>query len=336
MAGRAGKLDDKRAAALLSGLPITPRLHTALQRWLDDILYVRSMSRHTARAYFNDVTAFLQFLNGHYGKPIGVSDLAAVTITDFRAWLSLRAGSGAKNASRARNVSGLRALYKWLRQQGLAENNAIDQLKAPRKRRGLPHPASRTQAQKILDSACQGGGAQKEDEAMWLAQQDEALLLLLYGAGLRIGEALDLDWRDVQPILAASDDGLAVLRLTGKGNKQREVPILPRVVAAMRDHHQETPYASARHVFSGVRGGRMNPDIARRRMKSILRNAGAPETLSPHALRHSFATHLLESGADLRTIQELLGHSSLAATQIYTKVSDKNMIEAHKVFHPRQ
>ena len=334
MAGRAGQLDPKRADRLIGGLPVAADLEAALRSWLDDIHFVKQLSKHSLRAYLGDVTDLLRFLSDYRGKALCLNDLGDLKLTDFRAWLSQRAEDGAQNASRARNLSGIRHFFKWLDREGIVHNAMIGQLKAPRKRRRLPHPASQNQAQKILDAALDGEGKAKFGEGEWLAAQDYALLLLLYGAGLRLGEALALQWPDLADALSIETTKTAVLRVQGKGDKQREVPILPAVAAALSCHKKLTVHVS-NYVFCGVRGGRLNPDMARRRLTRIRQGLNLPDTISPHALRHSFATHLLESGADLRTIQELLGHASLSATQVYTYVSDTDLHKVHKNCHPR-
>lgn len=311
---------------------LMPDAADATARWLSELQDIRRLSPHTLRAYQNDIFSLYAFLSTHYGKPLALKDIAAIPISDFRSWLAQRAESGAINASRARNLSGIKSFFRWCDTTGVLHNPAAAQLRAPRKRSKLPRPVSVSQAARTLDGAAQGDGAQILGEANWQSRQDAALFTLLYGAGLRINEALSLTWQDI-----ITSEARGTLRITGKGSREREVPILPAITATLDSHRAATPFLTtpSEPVFRGVRGGRLSGTSARRRMQTLRRRLNLPETLTPHALRHSFATHLLESGANLRAIQELLGHASLSSTQIYTKVSDEAVRTALKSYHPR-
>lgn len=299
-----------------------PDLAERLSQWRDFLRYEKALSPHTLRAYESDVTHFLDFLMDHSGKPPGLNDLSAVSIRDFRSWLSRKAMDGLSNASRARSLSGVKNFLSWLDKQGIMHNAAISVVRTPRLAHKLPKPLLEKQAFEVLEQA-----GRNDD---WQAARDKALFTLLYGAGLRIDEALSLNMGD----LSASEDFLIV---TGKGRKQRQVPILPIIRQALADYLSLRPYAAEADspVFLGVRGGRLHQGVVQRSMRDLRRALGLPETATPHALRHSFATHLLENGANLREIQELLGHASLSTTQRYTEINAKELMAIYKKAHPR-
>ncbi len=252
-----------------------------------------------------------------------MGDLAALRAADFRGWLAARANRDLAKSSSARALSSLRGLFRHLQRAGLAANSAIDAVKTPKLPRTLPKPLTAPEAGKLLEAAA--------DEATqpWVAKRDAALLTLLYGGGLRIAEALSLTRAQ-----APRGDSLVV---TGKGRKQRMVPMLPIVVAAIADYLGACPFAlpGTAPLFVGVRGGPLNPRIAQRLIATLRVDLGLPETATPHALRHSFATHLLANGGDLRSIQELLGHASLSTTQRYTAVDRAKLLEVYDKAHPR-
>lgn len=280
----------------------------------------RRASSLTVQEYRRDLTHFLAFLTTHTGGP---PDLAAVSQADVRGWLAAQAALGRVNATRARHLSAVRSLYRYLaRRHGIA-NPAPGLLATPKRRPPLPRALS---PQDARSAATNIGDA--SDTALEQAR-DTALFTLLYGCGLRIAEALALDVR------AAPRPG-AALRVMGKGAKERIVPVLPAVHQAMAAwlalHPDPAPDSP---LFVGVRGGRLNPGVAQRTMRTYRRLAGLPEHATPHALRHSFATHLLAGGADLRSIQDLLGHASLSTTQRYTAVDGAQLLAVWRASHPR-
>lgn len=325
-------------------LPLAPELTQSLANWQSWLRDEKRAARHTREAYRLDLFNLLNFLNGYYGRPLKLADLASVTLTDFRAWLADCARQNMQAASRARAVAGVRNFYRWLDRQGTLHNPAIDLLKTPKTPRRLPRPVSEAGAADIMASAADDA---TED---WVGLRDQALFTLLYGAGLRISEALSLYASDI------AGDRLIV---TGKGNKQRSVPLLPIVRDALRNYAAVCPYidrelaqplaspsprgrgqgrggsAEAKRLFLGTRGEPLNPAVAQRQLRKLRWQLGLPDNVTPHALRHSFATHLLASGADLRSLQELLGHSSLSTTQLYTQVESIKLAETYRQAHPR-
>lgn len=298
-------------------------LQEKLLLWHDWLKFEKNLSRHTLRAYESDAAHFIDFLHDHLGKAPCLDDLSTLSLRDFRGWLSRKAMGGASNASRARSLSGVKNLLGWFDRQGILHNPAIAAVRTPKRPHKLPRPMHETQAFALIEHA---GLRAKED---WVACRDAALFTLLYGCGLRIDEALSLKWGDVP------QDG--VLRVTGKGRKERIIPVLPAVIAAAARYRAASPFACEPDdpIFTGVRGGRMNQGVAQRAMRQIRSALGLPETATPHALRHSFATHLLQNGANLREIQELLGHASLSTTQRYTEINAADLIRIYKAAHPR-
>lgn len=288
--------------------------------WLRD---ERRYSDLTQDAYRRDVSGFLNFLMEHLGEPPSAKDLEALAPLDFRSWLATLARDDVQPVSRARKLSAVRTFFKYLRKRGVAVNDRVGLVASPKTPRGVPKPLSVPDADLLIASA---GDFETED---WIAKRNIALLTLLYGCGLRIAEALALNERD-----APSGDAMTVL---GKGKKERFVPVLPAVRAAIAEYLDASPYAGAAEgpLFRGARGGRLNPDGARRPIRLLRAALGLPDTATPHALRHSFATHLLAAGGDLRAIQELLGHASLSTTQRYTEVDTAKMMAEYAKAHPR-
>lgn len=287
--------------------------------WLAD---ERRASPLTVEAYAADIAGLLGFLTGHLGAEPAFADLAALTQADLRAWLAASAGAGAGNATRARRLSAVRGLFRYLARHHGLDNPAPALLGRPRARPPLPRALTVEHARAV--AADIGDGT----DGIAIQARDVALFTLLYGCGLRIAEALSLDVRAT----AAAE----TLRVWGKGGKERLVPMLPAVrealAAWLRHHPDPRPDAP---LFVGARGGRLNPGVAQRTLRSYRRLAGLPEHATPHALRHSFATHLLAGGADLRSIQELLGHASLTSTQRYTSVDAASLLEVWRRTHPR-
>lgn len=295
----------------------------AFQNWLDWLEHERRAASHTVAAYCRDITTFVGFVATHRGKMVAVSDLAALELGDLRSWLAWLAQHNLTAASRARAVAALRGWFRWMERTGVMHNDAVNLLRLPKLERRLPRPLAAEEAVALTKTA------ELQDIEPWLAARDHALLLLLYGAGLRLGEALALNHGDL-----SIGDRLVV---RGKGNKQRVVPLLPQIVQALADYIKIKPFVTAplASVFVGARGKRLNPGVAERQMRQMRHQLGLSDTATPHALRHSFATHLLADGADLRSLQELLGHASLSTTQLYTRVAPQTIVQVFNKAHPR-
>jgi len=308
-----------------TALPLAGDARAAVASWWRWLCQERRASAHTAAAYARDLSAFLNFLGEHLGQEIALGDLAALKPLDFRAYLAGRREDGLASVSAARALSVVRSFFGFLERRGLAHNAAIRAIRSPKVPRGLPKPLAETEALKTVEAA-----GDFSDEP-WMQKRDIAVIALLYGAGLRISEALGLDRRD----LPREDGG--TLRITGKGRKTRVVPLLPNVRAAIEDYVAACPWrvGAAGPLFLGARGKRLNPRLIQGRMQQLRALLDLPETATPHALRHSFATHLLSAGGDLRAIQELLGHASLSTTQRYTEVDAKRLLEVYDKAHPR-
>jgi integrase/recombinase XerC len=282
----------------------------------------KRVSRHTLSAYTADLSGFLEFLTGYKGHPPGLSDLSDAHLIDFRAWLSRQASGGLGTASRARALSGVRNFFRWLDRSGRMHNPAIGLLQAPKLPSRLPKPLTEGDAANLLTTA------EEWADEPWIGKRDRALFTLLYGCGLRIDEALSLNRCDMPG---------ETLIVTGKGRKQRMIPVLPVVRESLETYVAACPYALSDDgpLFVGMRGGRLNAAVAQKQMRGLRSVMGLPDTATPHALRHSFATHLLGAGADLRVIQELLGHSSLSTTQTYTSVDRDHLMAQYQKAHPR-
>ena len=298
-------------------------LLAAIDDWRRWLITERRTSDHTVDGYCRDLAAFLEFLQEHQGETPDLATLADLTPADFRSWLAARIRAGLSRTSIARAMSALRNLFRFLDRTGRVSNQALAAVKAPKPPKSVPKPLNIEDALLLLHRAAEIA-AEK-----WVGARDVALLTLLYGCGLRIDEALSLNQRE-----APAGD---TMMITGKGNKQRVVPVLPVVIDAIAVYRAACPFPSGTDMplFYGVRGGRLNPGIVQRTMRTLRADLGLPETATPHALRHSFATHLLAGGGDLRTIQELLGHASLSTTQRYTDVDTQKLIEVYDRSHPR-
>ena len=290
------------------------------QRWLKT---ERRVSAHTFDAYARDLAAFLVFMTGHLGDPPGLRAFADFKPADFRSYLAHRANAGISRSSIARGVSTLRNFFRFLERAGDVHNPAIKTVRTPKLPKSVPKALDEDDALAAIRDA---GAAQTEP---WLAARDTALLLMLYGCGLRIGEALSLT--------CAQIPRAETLRVIGKGRKERIVPVLPVVREAIKAYRKICPFpaASDAPLFVGARGKALNPGVVQRQMRHLRARLGLPETATPHALRHSFATHLLAQGGDLRTIQELLGHASLSTTQRYTVVDAARLSSVYNAAHPR-
>ena len=314
------------AAALLNWperLPLDPGLAAAVDEWAAWLAHERRASRHTLIAYGGDLADFFEFLTMHLGGPLTLKALSDLRLTDFRSWLAQRSQRGMARSSTARALSTVRGFFRRLEKLELAHNAAIGVLRTPKVPKAIPKALTAADALAAIETA-----AEMADEP-WIAKRDAAILTLLYGAGLRIGEALSLARRDAPAGPA--------LRVHGKGNKERVVPLLPVVVDAVADYLDACPHALAPDgpLFVGKRGKRLQPSQVQASLRAVRRALGLPETATPHALRHSFATHLLAGGGDLRTIQELLGHASLSTTQRYTAVDTQRLAEVYRDAHPR-
>ena len=320
-ADRARLVSDLATAGI--ALPAEPALIRAINEWRQWLGVERNCSPHTLDGYSRDLAAFLSFLAEHQGHPAGLSDLASLTASDFRGYLARRAGDGITRSSTARGLSSLRNFFRFLEKRGLAANSAIGAVRTPKLPRGVPKPLSAEDAKSALSIAFD------LHEEPWQAARDQALFTLIYGCGLRISEALGL-------AVGAIPEGDAIT-ITGKGNKQRVVPLLPIVKDRIAAYLKLCPHLLGKRdpLFVGARGQRLNPGVVQRQMRKVRAALGLPDTATPHALRHSFATHLLAGGGDLRTIQELLGHASLSTTQRYTEVDAKRLIDIYKDTHPR-
>lgn len=309
----------KAAPATL--VPASEEALAALKDWLDWLGGERGASTHTLAAYRRDLLAFFAFLTEHLGAPPTLDHLRKLKLQDFRAWLSFRLHDHAKSSS-ARALSAIRAFYVWGERQGGFSNPALALVRTPRQKAPVPKALSIGESLDLLEGS-------DDLRAPWIEKRDNAVLLLLYGAGLRIGEALGL--------ARSAANGGGTLRIKGKGGKERLVPLLPVVEAALKDYLSHCPFDEGPKgpLFFGERGKRLSPRLIQLRIERLRRQLGLPESATPHALRHSFATHLLAGGGDLRTIQELLGHASLSTTQRYTKIDAESLLATYRAAHPR-
>ncbi|QQG37034.1 MAG: tyrosine recombinase XerC [Micavibrio aeruginosavorus] len=296
-----------------------PDLADTILRWRRWLVSEKNMSRHTVRAYGIDLGQFISFLTHHHGRSPCLHDIGETSLSDFRAWMSRRTMDGASAASRARSLSGVKNFLGWLDRQGIVHNAAIGIVRTPKKPHKLPRPLYEKQAIELVHIP-------SED---WVSLRNRALFTLLYGCGLRINEALSLDIRDLPR------DGY--LRVLGKGQKERMVPVLEIVEKSLTNYRTECPFAETadRPLFMGERGKRLQQQIAQKALRELRMELSLPETATPHALRHSFATHLLQNGANLREIQELLGHASLSTTQRYTDINAEELMKVYRKAHPR-
>jgi integrase/recombinase XerC len=296
---------------------LEPHIFSILERWHRYLKTERRVSRHTLISYTHDVTTFLNFLVIYKGESVSCKLLAGLSVRDFRAFMAARRNDGLSSQSIARVLSALRNLYRFLARNEGIENDAIKAVQAPKKAHRVPRPLTEDNAKAVLDTI----SAFASDN--WITNRDVAVITLLYGCGLRINEALSMNRADA-PI---SD----TMRVIGKRNKERIVPVLPVVRSAIDQYIHSCPYVLAPDgpLFVGKRGGRLNARLIQKAMQTVRIALSLPDTATPHALRHSFATHLLSEGGDLRTIQELLGHSDLKATQVYTEVDSARLRDVY-------
>lgn len=295
-----------------------------MRLWRDRLSDERRASDHTVQAYQSDLSQFLAFLTDHQGAAPDFAMLAALKPADFRAWLAQRSRDGRAKTSTARALSTVRSFFRFLEREDLAANAAIGAVRSPRLPRQVPRPLNEAEAGEMVELA------ETLTDEPWVAARDVAIMLLMYGCGMRIGEVLGLTVGQVS-------GGRDVLVVRGKGDKERLVPLLPVVREALNDYLERRPFAgdNAQPLFVGVRGKRLQAGVVQRRFRHLRAALGLPTTATPHAMRHSFATHLLGGGADLRTIQELLGHASLSTTQRYTDVDAENLMKIYRSAHPR-
>lgn len=315
---------DKAEAA--GGFRAAADLQNALGQWLSWLTHERRVANLTQEAYTRDIGQFLSFLARHQGVLPRLASLGELGRGDFRAWMAARQAEGIEARSLARSLSALKNLFRFLAKRGLAANGAIDTLRAPKLPRAVPKPLTVGEALETVDAVA------SLQDVEWIGKRDAAILMLLYGAGLRIGEAISLNRRDL-PMTGEA----RTLTVTGKGRKTRIVPLLPEVVGSVRDYLAACPWGGTGSdpLFMGAKGGRLNARLVQKAMQNLRLGLGLPETATPHALRHSFATHLLGAGGDLRAIQELLGHASLSTTQRYTDVDARHLLDVYQAAHPR-
>ncbi len=294
--------------------------------WLKFLGVEKRMSPKTLEAYARDARQFLEFLAKHLGGAPSLRQLAKLTPQDVRAFMAARRGDGLSGRSLMRVLAGARSFARFLERNGKGKVGALAAVRAPQVAKSLPKPLTVGAARRIADTDLRAGEAREP----WVIARDAAVLALLYGSGLRISEALGLTCAD----LAATQDAITV---TGKGNKARMVPLLPQVAKLIADYFALCPFDLPADgvLFVGARGGPLSPRVLQLAMARLRGALGLADTATPHALRHSFATHLLARGGDLRSIQELLGHASLSTTQIYTAVDAERLLEVYSSTHPR-
>jgi len=299
-----------------------------MTHWLAHLRSERRLSPKTLEAYARDLRQCLAFLAGHWGARVTLQRFAALEATDVRAFMAMRRADDIGGRSLMRALAGLRSFGRFLEREGRGKVGALSAIRAPKVGKSLPKPVPIVAAKRFADAEERAG----EDRDPWIWARDAAVMALLYGSGLRISEALGLKRRDV-PLPGAGD----VLVVTGKGNKTRMVPVLQNVLALVRDYVAMCPHPLPPEgpIFVGARGGPLSPRIIQLTMARLRGVLGLPDSATPHALRHSFATHLLSRGGDLRAIQELLGHASLSTTQIYTGIDSERLLEVYKAAHPR-
>jgi integrase/recombinase XerC len=305
----------------------TPYVREAVEDWLAYIGTERQLAAKTSEAYERDLRQFLAFLASHLNRLPDMQQLLALQARDVRAFLASRRNEGVGSRSLARTLSALRMFYKFLERRGYGKNDAIRAVALPKLPHSVPKPLTAPKATALVD----GADIVSPDQPEWIVARDTAVLALLYGSGLRISEALSLKRKD------APVKGRDVLRVTGKGSKTRVVPVLPIAREAVELYLKLCPMrlGSDDPLFVGAHGKQLSPRIIQLKIAKARAVLGLPETATPHALRHSFATHLLGAGADLRAIQELLGHASLSTTQGYTEVDREHLLKTYERAHPR-
>lgn len=302
---------------------ISPATSALLDEWLAMKRAVQGLSDNTISAYQSDLLCYFSFMAQHFELDLGPAPLKRITIQDMRAWLAHERGRGIAPRSLARELSAVKSFYHWFAERDGFDATAVLATRAPKFSKNLPRPVEENAARALIETI------ELQSETPWIAKRDVAVLTLLYGCGLRISEALSLRGEDVP--LAKS------LRIIGKGNKERLVPVLPIASAVVQEYVAQCPYdiTKGSPLFYAVRGGPLRPRAVQKTMEAARMQLGLPASATPHALRHSFATHLLSAGGDLRSIQELLGHASLSTTQTYTAVDTARLMEVYDRSHPR-
>ena len=302
---------------------ISAAARDALQGWLNAQKALKGAADNTLEAYGRDVGGFLAFVTEHKGEAQGLSALARVGVADMRSWMAFTRGKDVGARSLARKLSAVKSFYRWLSEREGFDATAVLSARAPKFQRKLPRPLAPDAAQDLIENL------EMQSENPWVAARDQAVVTLLYGCGLRISEALGLR-ADVLPMAEA-------LRITGKGGKERVVPVIAPARAAVEHYVRLCPHdlTPDRPLFRGVRGGALSPRAVQKVTQAARTQLGLPASATPHAMRHSFATHLLNAGGDLRAIQELLGHASLSTTQAYTAVDSARLMEVYRNAHPK-
>lgn len=317
--------NDKRKDENSPLIPAAPAVLTARESWLECLVKTRRMSAQTAQAYERDTRQFLSFLCQHFNQAPTLTDLAHLRVSDLRAYLAYRRTNNISARSLSRGVAGIRSFFKYLSREGIVNIPAAQLIRSPKHPKSLPKPLAIPSALRVVKQE-----NQRENEP-WINARNAAVLMLLYGCGMRISEALSLTPEQF------SDPKKTSLFITGKGGKTRLVPLIKIVYEAVQNYLKCCPYPlrDNQPLFRGARGGPLQPAIIQKTVRNLRASLGLPETATPHTLRHSFATHLLSRGGDLRTIQELLGHASLSTTQTYTHVDTDHLLEIYKKAHPR-
>jgi len=290
--------------------------------WINHLTNIKKLSQNSVISYKNDLSKFLIFFQDYIEKNIGLKEIENIEISEFRSFLTHRRNSEISSNSIARNISALKSFFRFLIKNNKIKESSVFNLKSPKLKKSLPRPINVDLAIQVIKQA-----EEIEDEK-WIGLRNKAILLLLYGCGLRISEALSLNHDDIQ-----NEDHILI---KGKGEKERIVPMMPYIKRGIENYLEACPkeIVSGDALFIGKRFSRLSPRIIQYALEKIRTALSLPETATPHALRHSFATHLLDSGGDLRTIQELLGHSSLSTTQKYTKVETSKLLDTYKKTHP--
>ncbi len=308
---------------MAEAVQLAPGMQAALSTWVQQLRALDGASQHTVDAYLHDVAGFLRFVAAHMGGSEGIAQIAQIRTADLRGWMARERGRGVGPRSLARQLSAVKGFARWLAEREGIDISAILAMRAPKHSRSLPRPLTEGAAREMLDTVS------LQTLHDWTGLRDTAVLTLLYGCGLRVSEALALTGRDV-PLRDT-------LRIHGKGGRERLVPVLPIARQAVTAYLRACPWPAepAAPLFRAVRGGALDRRHVARVMESSRLQLGLPATATPHALRHSFATHLLAAGGDLRAIQELLGHASLQSTQVYTAVDTQHLLQVYDAAHPR-
>ena len=302
---------------------ISSAARDAIQQWLDHERAIKASADNTIAAYAKDVTKFIAFMTKHRAESQGLRALFDIHSRDMRSWMANERSRGVSSRSLARALSAVKSFFRWLGERHNLEPTAVLLSRSPKFEPKLPRPMEIKAARKMIETV------ELQAQENWVAARDSAVLTVLYGCGLRISEALSLKGADT-PLSE-------VIRIMGKGGKERIVPVLPITKAAVARYVELCPFQMEEHLplFRGVRGGALSPRLVQKGMQIARMQLGLPATATPHAMRHSFATHLLNAGGDLRTIQDLLGHNSLSTTQTYTSVDSSHLMQVYNASHPK-